>query len=54
MMAEVNRREDPVLLMPAWEGDPKVKPHLSDLYAYLKARSDGVLEPGKPRRLADH
>ena len=53
MMAEVKRHEDPILLMPAWEGDPKVKPHLSDLYAYLKARSDGALGPGKPRRLAD-
>ena len=54
MMAEVKRREDPILLMPAWEGDPKVKPHLSDLYAYLKARSDGALGPGKPHRLANH
>jgi hypothetical protein len=54
MMAEVRRQEDPLLLMPAWEGDPKVKPHLSDLYAYLKARSDGALGPGKPRRLATH
>jgi len=54
MIAEVNRHEDPILLMPAWEGDSKVKPHLSDLYAYLKARSDGVLGPGKPRRLANH
>jgi hypothetical protein len=54
MMAEVKRQEDPILLMPAWEGDPKVKPHLSDLYAYLKARSDGALGPGKPRRLANH
>jgi hypothetical protein len=54
MMAEVRRQEDPLLLMPAWEGDPKVKPHLSNLYAYLKARSDGALGPGKPRRLATH
>ena len=54
MMAEVKRKEDPILLMPAWEGDSKVKPRLSDLYAYLKARSDGALGPGKPRRMKDH
>jgi mono/diheme cytochrome c family protein len=52
MMAEVTRKEDPILLMPAWEGDKRVQPHLSDLYAYLKARSDGALGPGKPRPLS--
>jgi len=49
MAAEVKKREDGELVMPAWEGDPKVRPHLSDLYAYLKARADGALGPGKPR-----
>ena len=53
MAAEVERHADNALLMPAWEGNPQVKPRLSDLYAYLKARSDGALGPGKPRRLAD-
>ena len=54
MLAGVQRREDPVLLMPAWEGNASVKPHLSDLYAYLKARSDGALGPGKPHRAGAH
>ena len=49
MAAEVMKRERGELVMPAWEGDPKVRPHLADLYAYLKARSDGALGPGKPR-----
>jgi mono/diheme cytochrome c family protein len=52
IVAEVLRRERGELLMPAWEGNPKVHPHLLDLYAYLKARSDGALGPGKPKRLA--
>jgi hypothetical protein len=36
------------ILMPAWEGDPEVNPHVLDLFAYLSARSDGKLGPGKP------
>jgi mono/diheme cytochrome c family protein len=47
--AEVRKRESGELVMPAWQGDPKVRPHLSDLHAYLKARADGALGPGKPR-----
>ena len=54
LVAALQRGEDPVLLMPAWDGDPRVKPHLSDLYAYLKARSDGKLGPGRPRRISLH
>jgi hypothetical protein len=39
--------------MPAWEGDSKVRPYLLDLYAYLRARADGVLGPGRPQRIAE-
>jgi hypothetical protein len=53
LLAALRRREDPVLLMPAWDGDPKVEPHLGDLYAYLKARSDGKLGPGRPPRISN-
>lgn len=45
---EVMRKESGKLLMPAWQSDKKVQPRLTDLYAYLKARSDGALAPGKP------
>jgi mono/diheme cytochrome c family protein len=38
-------------LMPAWDSDDEVAPHVLDLYAYLSARAAGVLGPGKPRRL---
>lgn len=37
--------------MPAWQSNPEIKPHILDLYAYLKARSDGVLGAGQPKVL---
>lgn len=36
--------------MPAWKGNPNVEPHIDAMYAYLKARADGVLPPGRPAR----
>ncbi len=35
-------------LMPAWEKDDEVPPHVLDLYAYLNARAEAGLGPGKP------
>jgi hypothetical protein len=35
-------------LMPGWEKSDDVPPHVLDLYAYLSARADGGLGPGKP------
>jgi mono/diheme cytochrome c family protein len=44
------RRDGAVkIVMPAWEGDAKVNPHVLDLFAYLSARADGKLGPGKPK-----
>ncbi len=37
------------LAMPVWNTDPGMKPHILDLYAYLKARADGALGPGRPQ-----
>jgi mono/diheme cytochrome c family protein len=37
--------------MPAFGDDPQVADHLEALYAYLKARSDGAIPPGKPTAL---
>ena len=37
-------------VMPAWKSNPNVMPKLPDLWAYLKARSDGVLPTGRPER----
>jgi Cytochrome C oxidase, cbb3-type, subunit III len=49
MKRERSARGQPV--MPAWESDDEVPTHVLDLYAYLNARADGGLGPGKPRRL---
>ncbi len=51
MVEEVMRRERGArgqIIMPAWESDPKVNAHVLDLFAYLSARADGKLGPGKP------
>lgn len=53
MLEQVMRRERGELLMPAWGHDPNVKPHVLDIYAYLRARGDGVLGPGRPEQLAE-
>ena len=37
--------------MPVWLADPGMKPHVLDLYAYLKARSDGAIGTGRPKTL---
>ena len=52
MIEEVMRRERGArgqIVMPAWEADLNVKPHVLDLFAYLSARADGKLGPGKPK-----
>ena len=38
------------ITMPAWQGEPVVKAHITDLYAYLSARSQGTQGPGRPER----
>lgn len=50
IIEEVMRRERGELVMPAWD-KTEVRPHVLDLYAYLRARADGALGPGKPARL---
>ncbi|MFN0317159.1 MAG: hypothetical protein ACKVQA_19235 [Burkholderiales bacterium] len=35
--------------MPAWQSNPGIKPHVLDLFAYLKARSDEAIGPGRPQ-----
>jgi len=54
-LEEVLRRERSArgqVVMPAWDGDGQVAPHVLDLYAYLSARAYAGLGPGKPRLLA--
>lgn len=50
-LEEILRRERGDLTMPAWESDTGVQPHVLDLYAYLRARADGALGPGKPKKI---
>ena len=42
------QRKGPVLVMPAWQGEPIVSAHIADLYAYLSARAAGTQGPGRP------
>jgi len=54
MLEAIMRRErDPrvKVVMPAFDADPHVNPHVLDLYAYLSARADGQLGPGEPKLL---
>ena len=40
-----------VRAMPSFGNDPNVTKHLDDIYRYLSARSDGVLGPGRPKKI---
>ena len=51
MLEEVMRQQRGVrgqIVMPAWDTDAAVSPHVLDLFAYLSARADGKLGPGRP------
>lgn len=53
LLEEILRRERGDLVMPAWESSSAVRPHVLDIYAYLRARADGVLGPGTPQKIAN-
>lgn len=42
------QRRDGPMQMPVWGSEPEVSAHVMDLYAYLAARSEGTLAPGRP------
>lgn len=49
--AQVNllmERQGEALAMPAWQEEPRVNAHIMDLYAWLSARAEGRVGPGKP------
>jgi mono/diheme cytochrome c family protein len=48
MVEKIIQRQDFPLNMPAWEGEPSVTAHLTDLYAYLSARAAGTQGTGRP------
>lgn len=37
-------------VMPPWKDNPNVSKRYDELYAYLMARADGALPPGRPKR----
>ena len=45
---ELLQRRKGAVVMPAWQGEPRVTAHVIDLYAYLSARADGTQGPGRP------
>ncbi len=51
LLDEVLSRKQGEIPMPAWDGDPNVKPHILDLYGYLRARADGALDDRRPEVL---
>jgi cytochrome c5 len=40
-------------VMPAWNENPNVNKYYEQLWSYLRARADGALLPGRPKRLPD-
>lgn len=40
-------------VMPGWGMNPNVNKYYDELWSYLRARADGVLAPGRPKRLPD-
>lgn len=49
LVEQVLSRKQGEVPMPAWDGDPNVKPHVLDIYSYLRARADGALGDGRPQ-----
>jgi mxaJ protein len=39
-------------VMPAWGDNPNIRPYIDNLWAYLTARADGALGPGRPQKLS--
>ena len=50
MEVVVNGYEGQIGVMPGWGTNPNVMNYIDQLYAYLLARADGVLPPGKLKR----
>lgn len=48
LVDQIMRRQGPVVTMPAWQGEPRVSAHITDLFAYLSARAQGTQGLGRP------
>lgn len=50
LIDDIVARRQGGLRMPEWQGEPVVSAHVMDLWAYLSARAQGALGPGRPPR----
>lgn len=50
LVEDILKRNEQAFAMPVWQDEPPVSAHVLDLYAYLSARADGALGPGRPAR----
>ena len=48
LVEKIVQRQEDVLIMPAWQNEPRVNAHIVDLYAYLSARATGLQGPYRP------
>lgn len=48
LIDEIMQGREGQITMPAWQGEPVVKAHIMDLYAYLSARAQGSQGVGRP------
>jgi len=49
LIEQLVQRQDYMLTMPVWQGEPRVSAHIVDLYAYLLARSEGKQDTDRPQ-----
>ncbi len=49
LVEQLVQRQDYMLTMPAWQGEPRVSAHIVDLYAYLLARAEGKQDTERPQ-----
>lgn len=48
LIEKIVQRQEDVLIMPAWQNEPRVNAHIADLHAYLSARAHGTQGPHRP------
>ena len=48
LVDKILEQHGPVVVMPAWQGEPRVTAHITDVFAYLSARAQGQQGPGRP------
>lgn len=49
LLEQLVQRQDYMLTMPVWQGEPRVTAHIVDLYAYLLARAEGSQGTDRPQ-----